>query len=219
MDVVLTMTQSRGGVRLYHALDGAWVASGTGTSEDEADGCTLTRATKIGVEGRLGASGNGVTLLHNQSAQRALLNFSVSKGEGVVTATTRYCDGSTIAKDTKYFWGIADSSVEVRVEPGPIGATRYIVSKEETAPCGAGATCTRTATGVLQASPGVRGGRVFRERQKRLRVLRMVLSVLGAFAGAFLGVMVSAIVWPDQVPGIGFTAGAALGFMLGRVVR
>lgn len=154
MDVVLTMTQSRGGVRLYHALDGAWAASGTGTAEDEADGCTLARATKIGVEGRLGASGNGVTLMHNQSAQRALLNFSVSKGEGVVTATTRYCDGTTIAKDTKYYWGIADSSVEVRVEAGPIGATRYIVSKEETAPCGTGATCTRTATGVLQASPG-----------------------------------------------------------------
>lgn len=60
---------------------------------------------------------------------------------------------------------------------------------------------------------------MFRERQKRLRIVRAVLSIAGAFAGALLGVIVSAFVWPDQVPGIGFMAGAAFGFMLGRVVR
>lgn len=60
---------------------------------------------------------------------------------------------------------------------------------------------------------------MFRERQKRLRILRIGLSAAGAFAGALLGVMASTVVWPDQVPGIGFTAGAALGFMLGRLVR
>lgn len=60
---------------------------------------------------------------------------------------------------------------------------------------------------------------MFKEQQRRLRILRVVLSVGGAFAGAFLGVIVSTIVWPDEVPGIGFMAGAAVGFMLGRIVR
>jgi hypothetical protein len=60
---------------------------------------------------------------------------------------------------------------------------------------------------------------VLRQDQKRLRILRIVLSVLGAFAGAVLGVLASFVIWPDDVPGIGFMAGAAVGFMLGRVVR
>ncbi|MDQ3170002.1 MAG: hypothetical protein M3Q55_07700 [Acidobacteriota bacterium] len=154
MDVVLTVTQARGGVRLYQGLGGVWAANGNGTFQEKAGDCTLARDTAIGVQGSFGPAGNNVTLLHNQPAQRALLNFSVSRGEGAVTATTRYCDGSTVAKDTKYFWGIADAGVDVRVETGPRGATRYIVSKEETGPCGDGATCTRTASGVLVASPG-----------------------------------------------------------------
>ena len=60
---------------------------------------------------------------------------------------------------------------------------------------------------------------MFKARQKRLRILRVALSVTGAFVGALLGVAVSTIVWPDQVPGIGFTAGAVVGFLLGRIIR
>ena len=154
MDVVLRVKPARGGVRLYQGLGGAWAANGNGTFQEQAGDCALARDTAIGVQGSFGPAGNNVTLLHNASAHRALLNFSVSKGEGAVTATTRYCDRSTVAKDTKYFWGIADAGVDVRVEAGARGATRYIVSKEETGPCGRGATCTRTASGVLLESPG-----------------------------------------------------------------
>ena len=60
---------------------------------------------------------------------------------------------------------------------------------------------------------------MLKERQRRLRILRVALSIGGAFAGAFLGVVVSTMVWPDEVPGIGFMAGAVAGFLLGRVVR
>ena len=60
---------------------------------------------------------------------------------------------------------------------------------------------------------------MFKERQRRLRILRVLLSTVGAFFGAFLGVAVSTMVWPDEVPGIGFMAGAVVGFLLGRVVR
>ena len=60
---------------------------------------------------------------------------------------------------------------------------------------------------------------MFKAQQKRRRILRGVVSIAGAIAGASLGVIVSTFVWPDEVPGIGFMAGAALGFMLGRLVR
>ena len=62
-------------------------------------------------------------------------------------------------------------------------------------------------------------GGMLKGLQRRRRILRVALSIGGAFAGAFLGVAVSTMVWPDQVPGIGFMAGAVAGFLFGRVVR
>lgn len=151
MDVALKIVTSRAGVTLFQARDGKWTATGTGASEQHAAGCTMTRATEVALGGTFEPAANVVTLVHTQSARRGLLNFSVSKGDGAVIATTRYCDGREVAQNRTYFWALSDAAVDVSVERGDDGRMQFIVSKEQTAPCGPGATCTRTASGVLNA--------------------------------------------------------------------
>jgi hypothetical protein len=149
MELALKPMRRRGGVSLYQGDGGGWVATGRGRAEETAGDCTRTRATNIDVRGSFAPPANLVTLLHNQSAKRALLNFSVSKGDGAVLATTHYCDGGDVTQNTTYFWAVADAGVDVTVETDPSGVTRYLVSKDQSGPCGPGATCTRTARGVL----------------------------------------------------------------------
>ena len=151
MDVVLTVAQSRAGVTLLQAHEGTWSASGAGAAEEVSGGCTLTRATEVDLRGTFAAAANVMTLVHTDRAGRGLLNFSVSKGDGAVTATSRYCDGSEVSQNRTYFWALSDAAVDVVVRRGDDGALEFVVTKEQTAPCGPGAMCTRTASGVLRA--------------------------------------------------------------------
>lgn len=151
MDVVLKVSQSRAGVTLLQAEDGTWSATGTGAAEEVSGNCTLTRATNVDLRGDFASSGNVMTLVHTDRAGRGLLNFSVSKGAGAVTATSRYCDGSEVSQNRTYFWALSDAAVDVVVRRGGDGVLEFVVAKEQTAPCGLGATCTRTASGVLRA--------------------------------------------------------------------
>jgi len=157
MDLVLRVAKAGGGVSLYQGAGGAWTAEGAGSIEEYEAGCTVTRRKTIGLRGAFGSGGNAVTLLHNQSKGTGLLNFSVNRGAGAALATTYYCDGSTVSQDTTYFWGISDVDLDVRLETGADGRPRYIVAKQLTGPCGAGATCTSTASGVLHVQSGPAG--------------------------------------------------------------
>jgi hypothetical protein len=151
MDVAMRVTQSRAGVTLYRARDGAWTATGSGTADEHAAGCTITRDTAVDLRGSFVPAGNVMTFVHTRNAGRGLLNFSVSKGDGAVVAKTRYCDGTEVSQNRTYFWAISDAAVDVVARRADDGSLEFVVAKEQTVPCGPGATCTRTASGVLKA--------------------------------------------------------------------
>ena len=149
MDVVLRVARSRAGVTLFQVREGTWTAVGTGSVEDRSAGCRLTRDTDVDLRGTFQAANNVVTLLQSHAADRALLNFSLGEGDGSVIARSRYCDGVEVSQNQTYFWAISDATVDVIVRRGARGSLEFVVAKEETVPCGAGATCARTASGVL----------------------------------------------------------------------
>ena len=149
MDVVLRVARSRAGVTLFQVREGTWTARGTGEVEDHAAGCTLTRDTEVDLRGTFEAGDNLVTLLQTHAAERALLSFSLGKGDGAVIARSRYCDGAEVSQNQTYFWAISDAAVDVTVRRAANGSLEFVVAKEEAVPCGAGATCARTASGVL----------------------------------------------------------------------
>ncbi len=148
MDVILRVSRSRAGVTLFQAREGTWTAAGTGAAKEQAGACIIDRDTSVDLRGTFAAN-NVVTMIHTDSAGRGLLNFSLSKGDGSVTARTRYCDGSEVAQNRTYFWAISDAAVDVVAHRAKDGALEFLVAKEQVAPCGANATCTRTASGVL----------------------------------------------------------------------
>jgi hypothetical protein len=149
MDVILRVSRSRAGVTLFQAREGNWTAQGTGAAKERAGACTIDRDTSVDLRGTFAAN-NVVTMIHTDTAGRGILNFSLSKGDGSVTAKTRYCDGSEVSQNRTYFWAISDAAVDVVAHRAKNGSLEFLVAKEQVAPCGANATCTRTASGVLR---------------------------------------------------------------------